>query len=157
MTSVIGGRVGPRYRRTMAATDALQQIAAVMVRPDDGYLDRVDALRDALANRQGEAARQLGVFATRLAGLSVEELQEVFDETFDRDRASGLAHLAAQFAEGRGEAAALDSLVFIEHLLPALEADRNPFVYLCKAVCCLVLACPLRHAPASLPTERVSS
>ncbi len=120
-----------------------------MVRPDDRYLDRVDAIRDALADRQGEAARQLGVFATRLAGLSAEELQELFDETFDRDRAAALGALAARFAEGRGEAAGLDSLVFIEHLLPALEADRNPFVYLFKAVCCLVLACPLRQASAS--------
>jgi len=142
----------------MAATEDLERLAAVMVRPDEGYLGRIEQMRDALVSRQGEASRQLGVFASRLAGLSVEELQELFDETFDHRAATTLIALAGQLSQTQADRVpVLDVLVTIERLLPALEADRNPFAYLFKAICCLLLASPSLGSPAPLSMERASS
>jgi nitrate reductase assembly molybdenum cofactor insertion protein NarJ len=141
----------------MAAMHDFEQLATVMVRPDDGYLDRVEALRESLATRHGEAARQLGAFTARLAGLSVDELQELFDETFDARAAAAVSALGHYLAHAGGTVTVLDVLPMVERLLPALEADRNPFVYLFKAVCCLVLASPGSGTPASCPLERTSS
>jgi nitrate reductase assembly molybdenum cofactor insertion protein NarJ len=142
MTSVIGAPAIERYLRRMAATDHLERLAAVLVRPDEGYLGRIEALRETLTGQDGEAARQLGVFTARLTGLSVEELQELFDETFDACEVSALTAVARQLTESAPDRVpVLDVLITIEHLHSALEADRNPFVYLFKGLCCLVLAC----------------
>lgn len=139
MTSVIGALPGSRYVQGMAAKHDFEQLATVMIRPDDGYLDRVEALRESLVSRHGEAARQLGAFSARLAGMSIDELQELFDETFDA-RAAGAVHALGNLLAHVGDAVSvLDVLPTLERLLPALEADRNPFVYLFKAVCCLIL------------------
>jgi hypothetical protein len=88
-----------------------------------------------------EAARQLEVFGHRVAGLSTEELRELHDETFARPPVVAVGALAAQLArpgphptEGR---AALDVLT---PALERLEADRNPFTYVVRALCCLLLA-----------------
>jgi nitrate reductase assembly molybdenum cofactor insertion protein NarJ len=142
---------------SMAATDDLARLAAAMVRPGEGYLDRIDQLREALAGRHGEASRQLGAFAARLAGLSVDELQELFDETFDGRPARALIALSRQLIQAPDRVRVLDVLLTIDYLLPALEADRNPFVYLFKAICCVLLARPASGPPAPFPMERASS
>jgi nitrate reductase assembly molybdenum cofactor insertion protein NarJ len=142
---------------SMAATDDLERLAAAMVRPGEGYLDRIEQLREALAGRHGEASRQLGAFTARLAGLSIDELQELFDETFDDRAARALIALSRQLTQAPDRVPVLGLLLTIEHLLPALEADRNPFVYLFKAICCVVLARPASGSPTPFPMERASS
>lgn len=140
MTAVIGWVAGHGYRRTVAVSDDVQRIARALARPRAGYLDRLERTRRAVAPRVGEAARQLEVFADRIAGLTLDELRELHDETFRRAGSAGIGRevrRVAQSPAGLNEAgAALDAAAT---LLARLEADRNPFASVVKALCCVLL------------------
>jgi nitrate reductase assembly molybdenum cofactor insertion protein NarJ len=124
----------------MSDASSLRAVATVLERPAGDYGVRLAQAGRAAGRRSIEAARQLDVFASRVADLSVEELQELYDETFAAGRASAVADVAhamthAGRAPGRCEA--------IDVLAPALvrlDADRNPFAYVVKALCCLLLS-----------------
>jgi nitrate reductase assembly molybdenum cofactor insertion protein NarJ len=139
MTAVIGRAETPRYRGSMPARDDVQRIAAVLARPHAGYLTRVKAHATAIAPRSGEAARQLGLFADRVGELSTAELQELYDETFARGGvdAAPLALRMARHRTSPEEArVALDTCA---RLLDHLQADRNPFEFVVRALCCVLL------------------
>ena len=135
----------------MAARSDVQRVAEALVRPRAGYIARLERARAAIGGRSGEAARLLAVFITRVGDLTTDELRELYDETFGvrpqrrtvgRSRestaiwpvATRLAHLPP------GPADVGDALSTLTQLLPRLEADRNPFAYAVKALCCLLLA-----------------
>ena len=84
MTRVIGGPAGGGYRHGMALRGDVQRLAAALQRPRVGYVGRIDRTRRAVAARSVEAARQLDVFLGRISDLTIEELRELYDETFRR-------------------------------------------------------------------------
>jgi nitrate reductase assembly molybdenum cofactor insertion protein NarJ len=125
----------------MAMRGDVQRLASALRRPRAGYVERIERTRTAVAACSVEAARQLEVFLGRIADLTLDELREVYDETFrpGGPNAIGpavqrLAHAPAGLEEGR---IALDDLA---PLLERLEIDRNPFAYVVKALCCVLLA-----------------
>jgi nitrate reductase assembly molybdenum cofactor insertion protein NarJ len=119
----------------------VQRVAAALGRPGAGYLKRVRAHASAVAPHSGEAARQLGLFADRVSDLATAELQELHDETFGAGRAEGAAREAMRLARQRispsGVPGALDMLA---PLLDRLDADRTPFAFVVRALCCVLLA-----------------
>jgi len=126
----------------MAARDDVQRVAATLARPRAGYLRRVRAHAAALATRSGEAARQLGLFADRIGDLGTAELQELHDETFGphggvADAASVGVQLSRHHASAAEARLALDMYA---RMLDRLEADRNPFAFVVRALCCVLLA-----------------
>jgi nitrate reductase assembly molybdenum cofactor insertion protein NarJ len=125
----------------MTGLDDIQRVAAVLERPRSGYRRRLEGTPRALATRSGEAARQLAVFAERVEALSIEELRELYDETFRGADLSGVGALASALvrrpADRAGARAALDALA---PTLLRLAADRNPFAYAVRALCCVLLA-----------------
>jgi nitrate reductase assembly molybdenum cofactor insertion protein NarJ len=141
MTTVIDATAVRTYRRDVAARDELQLVAAALERPRAGYMKRVQAARDAVAPYAGEAARQLVVFGDRLADLSTEELGELYDETFRRDPSTRIEPLVARLTRRPADVAeAQDALRELTPLLERLDADRNPFAYVVRALCCRLLA-----------------
>jgi nitrate reductase assembly molybdenum cofactor insertion protein NarJ len=141
MTGVIGGGVTGAYGGAMAARDDVQRVAATLRRPGVGYVKRVRAHAAAVAVQSGEAARQLALFAERVADLTTPELQELHDETFGRGRAHGAAREALRLARHRsnpGDVRA--SLDLFAPLLERLDAERNPFAFVVRALCCVLLA-----------------
>ena len=141
MTAVIGRAEASGYRGDMPARDDVQRVAAVLVRPHAGYLKRVRANAAAIAPRAGEAARQLGLFADRVGELSTAELQELYDETFARGGGVDAAPVALRMARHRTDPeearVALDTCA---RLLEQLDADRNPFALVARALCCVLLS-----------------
>jgi nitrate reductase assembly molybdenum cofactor insertion protein NarJ len=125
----------------MAGLDDIQRVAAVLERPRTGYQRRLGQTPRAIALRSREAARQLGVFAERVEALSIDELRELYDETFQGVELGGVGALASVLVRqptACGEArAALDTFAPI---LVRLAADRNPFAYAIRALCCVLLA-----------------
>jgi nitrate reductase assembly molybdenum cofactor insertion protein NarJ len=141
MTVVIGRGAGGGYRGDMAVDGDVQRLARALHRPRDGYVGRLDRTRRAVAARSAEAARQLEVFLGRVSDLTIDELHEVYDETFRHGGPNeiGPAVLRLAHAPPRPE----DSRAALEALAPMLErleADRNPFAYVVKALCCVLLA-----------------
>src|SRR5690606_31573913 len=95
----------------------------------------------AVAPQSGEAARQLAVFADRVGDLATSELQELHDETFGCGRAEGAAHEAMRLARQRvGPGEVRTSLDLFAPLLERLDAERNPFAFVVRALCCVLLA-----------------
>ena len=125
----------------MAAQDDLQRIAAALQRPDARYRSRMERNAAALASHAGDAARQLSLFADRVAELSTAELQELHDETFGPGRAEHAASVAHDLRRHRTSPedarVALDTFT---RLLERLDADRNPFTLVVRALCCVLLA-----------------
>jgi nitrate reductase assembly molybdenum cofactor insertion protein NarJ len=124
----------------MAARDEIQHVAAALERPRPGYFLRFEHARTAVAARSGEAARQLGVFVERIADLTLDELRELHDETFGPAAMSRV--LAVALALVRHPATCGDARLALNALTPMLErleADRNPFAYVVRALCCLLL------------------
>ena len=143
MTAVIGAVRRGTYGRSMAVRDGVRGIARTLQRPEAGYPLLVARARTAAAVTSGEAARQLDVFTGRITGLTLEELRELHDETFAAppvaaigELVAGLVRDGASLPEARGAADALAPA------LARLELDRNPFTYVVKALCCLLLTVP---------------
>jgi len=68
---------------TPAVADALTRAGRLVTYPGDTYADDVAAFVASVAPWLPEAARDLAAFAAQVAGLSVEEQQELFTRTFD--------------------------------------------------------------------------
>lgn len=150
MTDVIGAIPRRGYRGGMAGHRDVQRLAQALQRPRAGYAEGIDRARRTAAARSVEAARQLEVFLGRIADLTVDELGEVYDETFraggPNELGAAVLRLAQAPANAADTRAALDVLA---PLLDRLEADRNPFAYVVKALCCVLLtaATPVANAP----------
>ena len=124
----------------MAARDDVQRVAAALKRPRPGYLRGLHADAAVVSAHSGEAARQLGVFADRVGELGTAELQELHDETFGRGPAASAAPLADRLARHRARPAdARAALDIFTRLLDRLDADRNPFACVVRALCCVLL------------------
>ena len=150
MIAVIGTISALAYRHTMAGPDDIQRVAATLERPEADYWERLELARAATMARSGEAARQLGVFAERIRDLTIDELPELYDETFRRGSLTGIEPLTRRLARRSADSA--DARTAVNALVPALdhlEADRNPFAYAVKALCCVLL---VRANPASSPS-----
>ena len=123
----------------MSVIDDIQRVAAVLERPRTEYLRCLDEVRNIIASRSVEASRQLEVFVDRVGDLTAEELGELYDETFRRETSAvqrlleGLARTPTDGAESSAAVAALGPL------LERLEAERNPFAYVVRSLCCLLL------------------
>src|SRR5262245_45460979 len=107
MTAVIGCPSAAGYRRGMARQDAAPDVAAVLQRPDESFPAVLAAARAAAGRQSVEAARQLEVFAGRIGDLAVDELRELYDETFTQPATAGLVPLARQVAGGMPRGTAL--------------------------------------------------
>jgi nitrate reductase assembly molybdenum cofactor insertion protein NarJ len=125
----------------MAARDDVQRAAAALEKPQNDYMTRLETIRRALVAGSGEAARQLEVFSDRIGDLTIEELRELYDETFQRDTLAAIGPLISRFI--RRPSSRADARVALDTLAPMLdrlEADRNPFAHVVRALCCLLLA-----------------
>ena len=125
----------------MIAADEVQSVAATLERPGADYGERLERARAVTMTRSGEAARQLGVFAERVRDLTLDELLELYDETFGRPTARDVQAIVRRLM--RSSAGAEDAAAAIGALVPVLdrlEAARNPFAYAAKALCCVLLA-----------------
>jgi hypothetical protein len=143
MTAVICIDQMSAYRRVMTARDDIQRLAAMLERPGDDHLARIEGAQHTIAGAlgSGESARQLGVFAERIADLTTDELGELHDETFTTAALAEVPRLASRLASRRTTCAeARASLNALAPALDRLEADRNPFAYVVRALCCALLA-----------------
>ena len=61
----------------------LEEFGEILSYPGENYLREVDACRNAVAEIDAEAAQYLTDFSARTDGLAVEELQELYVQTFD--------------------------------------------------------------------------
>lgn len=137
MTVVIGGMPRGGYAHDMAGADEIQLVAAALQRPRRGYLRRLDGVRQMMTT--GEASRQLEIFADRIADLTLEELRELYDETF-RDEVSAVQRLIERLVQTRTDGAEADAAVSaLEPLLQRLDDERNPLAYAVRSLCCLLL------------------
>jgi len=133
--------MGP-YRRLMTARDDIQCLAAMLERPGTDHLAQVQGAVRAIASAggSGESSRQLSVFAERVADLTIEELRELHDETFRAGALAEVPGLATRLGSRRTTCAeARASLNALARALDRLEADRNPFAYVVRALCCALL------------------
>ena len=118
----------------------VRRLASALLRPRAGYVDRTDRTRRSVAARSAEAARQLDVFLGRISDLTIEDLHELHDETFFRCGRSGLDPAVRRLADApAGPEEAREALDALTPLLERLEADRNPFACVLKALCCVLL------------------
>lgn len=141
MTAVIGAAARRSYPPWMASPDDVQRVAAALKRPRAGYVKRLNTLRIGLISKSGEAARQVGLFIDRIGDLSLEELGELYAETFERSELAGIAPLVSRLA--RSPASCEEARLALRELAPTLERlnrERNPFVYVVRALCCLLLS-----------------
>jgi nitrate reductase assembly molybdenum cofactor insertion protein NarJ len=141
MTAVIGGLPPRVYGQDMTARDDVQRLAAVLRRPGRAHVAPLRNAQQAMTHGSGEAARQLGVFIERVAELTTEELRELHDETFSTASLAAVPRVADRLA--RETASHIDCRATLDTLAPALErleADRNPFAYVVRALCCALLA-----------------
>lgn len=65
-------------------------LAGVFSYPDEGYDEHVQACAAALAEASGGAAACMAAFASEVAGLGLEQLEELFTRTFDLNPACTL-------------------------------------------------------------------
>ena len=141
MTLVIGGARRDVYRAVMPVRDEIQHLAAALERPRGRYRSALERTRTQVSARSVEAARQLDVFAGRIADLTIDELGELHEETFRRGSGRGaggvVQRLARRHCDTRGAREALDVLAPV---LVRLDADRNPFAYVVRALCCVLLS-----------------
>ena len=122
----------------MAATDEIQLVAAVLERPRAGYMKRVASAQRAVVTSPGEASRQLAVFADRIADLTLDELRELYEETYRGDQAEIeplVQRLVGKPTGAREAAAALHTLA---PLLDRLEQQRNPHGCAIRSLCWLL-------------------
>jgi len=125
----------------MTARDDIQRVAMALTRPRAGHLDRLERARHAMAAKSGEVARQLGVFVDRVEDLTIDELRELYDETFRDTALADVQPLAARLARAPATGAEARTAVNALALaLDRLEANRNPFSHVVRALCCALLA-----------------
>jgi hypothetical protein len=123
----------------MADADDIQHVAAALEPPGPEYLARLDQARQAIASRSLDASRQLEMFIERVRDLTSEELRELYDETFRgetleaRRSLSRLARTPSEYGDADAH------LMTLEPLLARFEAERNPFAYVVRSLCCLLL------------------
>jgi nitrate reductase assembly molybdenum cofactor insertion protein NarJ len=123
----------------MPGADDIQRVAAALESPRAGYLKHLKDTQRVITKEAAEAARQLEVFIERVGDLTAEELHELHVETF-RDESPAVRRTVARLAGTRtGGADAGAVLGLLEPLLERLEAERNPFAYVVRALCCLLL------------------
>ena len=139
MTVVIGRISNDGYSHNMPGPDDIQRVAAALGRPRADYLRRLGDARQMIASRSVEASRQLEVFVDRVGDLATDELRELHAETF-RGEAPPVRRLLVRLARTRTDGAEAGAAVSaLESLLKRLEAERNPFVYVVRSLCCLLL------------------
>lgn len=118
----------------------VRRLASALRRPRAGYVERLDRTRKAVAARSTEAARQLEAFLGRISDLTIEDLHELYDETFLRGGRSGIDPSVRRLADApAGPLQVRTALDALTPLLDRLEADRNPFACVVKALCCVLL------------------
>lgn len=123
----------------MAVRDEIQRVAAVLERPRTGYVKRLEQAQRAATARSGEASLQLGVFADRIAELTLEELGELYDETF-RAEQPGIEPVVRRLVrQHTGHLEAATALCALAPLLDRLDHERNPHAYVVRSLCCLLL------------------
>jgi hypothetical protein len=123
----------------MPVIDDIQRVAAALERPRAGYLRRLDAARQMMAPRSVEASRQREVFVDRVGDLTPEELRELYAETF-RGEAFVVRRLLARLTRTRTDGAEAGAAVAaLGPLLERRDAERNPFAYIVRSLCCLLL------------------
>ena len=61
----------------------LEKFGGILSYPRDNYLRDIDAFRNAAVGTDPEAARYLNDFSAQVWGLTVEQLQELYVQTFD--------------------------------------------------------------------------
>jgi hypothetical protein len=143
----------------MTTLDDIQRVAAVLERPGIGYQRRLGRTPRAIAPRSGEAARQLGVFASRIEALSIEELRELYDETFRGAELSSVGALASTLVRRRPIALerARRSMRSPRHSIastPIATLSRTPSAR-CAACCWLAPARGVSSAPSHERTDVV--
>ena len=140
MTAVIGASSDDDYRHHVPARDDIQRVAAALDKPRKAYMKQLETLRTELVARSGEAARQLYLFADRVGELTLEEIRELYDATFLPETLTDIGPLSSRLSgrstSGADARAALTTLV---PMLDRLEADRNPFAHVLRALCCLLV------------------
>lgn len=122
---------------TMTGTDEIQRVAAILERPRAGYMKRLASAR-AVVTYPGEASRQLAVFADRVADLTLEELRELYDETFRADQPAIEPLVRQLVGEHTGVQEAEAALRALTPLLDRLEQQRNPHGCAVRSLCCLL-------------------
>jgi nitrate reductase assembly molybdenum cofactor insertion protein NarJ len=127
----------------------LRLAAPLVKQPTPAYHAQLERARLA-AGSHVDASRDFGRFAERLKDLAVDELEELYRETFAPADRGALADAAALFESAGPTGAATAALPVFERLLPSLAADRNPFTLLFKALCCLLIARSAAARPSVL-------
>lgn len=61
----------------------LKKFGEILSYPGEGYVTEVEACRNAAPEIDPEATRYLSEFRTRIRGLTLEEVQELYVQTFD--------------------------------------------------------------------------
>jgi nitrate reductase assembly molybdenum cofactor insertion protein NarJ len=123
----------------MAAGNDIQRVASALERPRTGYVKRLERAQRALAGRSGTASGQLGVFIDRIADLTIEELCELYDETFRADEAT-IGPLVERLVHGWvGSVEAGAALTTLSPLLDRLESERNPYACAVRSLSDLLL------------------
>jgi hypothetical protein len=150
MTAVIGRRARRLYCPRMPGMDDIQRIAATLERPGQGYVRRVQRALIASSAHSGEPRRRVESFLERVADLTLQELTELYDETFRHGRLPAIEPLAACLVRRRIDAdGARAALNVLAPALERLERERNPFSYLVKDLCCALLTrAGASHLPA---------
>lgn len=123
----------------MSGRDEIQRLAAVLERPRTGYAKRLEQAQRAAIASSDEASRQLRVFVERIADLTLEELCELYDETFRADQAEIEALVRRLVREHTSHLEAATALGTLAPLLDRLEYERNPHAYVVRSLCCLLL------------------
>lgn len=142
---MMAARVAPRH---------FQLLASLFACPTPAYRGRLETCIATLGGEHVQVAEQVQRFADLLADLSDPELVELHTQTFvgDGDSGEALAAMLDELAQASPSAGRLYARIVLlpelEHHLARLEYDRNPFAYLARAACCLLIGAV---APAPPP------
>ena len=123
----------------MKVTPLAAQLALLLARPGPGYRRQLAAAARALESVGGEVARQFGEFVRRVSDLSLDELTELYDETFPHGCPLDVAALTRPATTPSLPSEAREALDVAILMLERLERARNPFAWLVRALCCLLL------------------
>jgi nitrate reductase assembly molybdenum cofactor insertion protein NarJ len=115
------------------------QLALLLVRPGSGYRRQLAAAGRAFESVGGEGARQFGEFVRRVSDLSLDEFKELYDETFPHGCPLDVAALTQPATTPSLPSEAREALDIAILMLERLEHARNPFAWLVRALCCLLL------------------
>lgn len=80
-----------------------------------------------------EVAGHVAVFAERVAGLSADERQELYAETFAAPALAGDRTLVATWLRHTCREEAALAQAALDRLCRALSRDRNPYLHVCVA------------------------